>query len=36
MQAEAALDEERARVFNYLNGETEEKLLKVGRDIREG
>lgn len=29
LKAEAALDEERARVFNYLNGETEEKLLKV-------
>ncbi|GAB5036521.1 cullin protein 1 [Nannochloropsis oceanica] len=29
LKAEAALDEERARVFNYLNGETEDKLLKV-------
>ncbi|EWM19994.1 cullin 1, partial [Nannochloropsis gaditana] len=29
LKAEAALEEEKARVANYLNAETEEKLLKV-------
>jgi hypothetical protein len=35
-QAEAALEEEKARVANYLNAETEEKLLKVSGDGRAG